>query len=84
MNHDTELTEAGRQYTAAYEIHYATKNLSEAFKRYKAIMTAHPGTKEAGYSESQIQNIVNVVVPKEERFGAQLDLAAAIFDQMAK
>ena len=83
MSDDTELTGAGRQYAAAYEIHYATKNLLEAFKLYKAIMTAHPGTREAGYAKSQIQNIVNAVVPKEERLGVQMDLAAAVFERVA-
>jgi hypothetical protein len=83
MSNGTKLTEAGRQYAAAYEIHYATKNLREAFKLYKAIMTAHPDTLEAGYAKSQIQNIVNAVVPKEERLGVQMDLAAAVFEQVA-
>ena len=83
MSNDTELTEAGRQYAAAYEIHYATKNLREAFGLYKGIIAAHPTTKEAGYAKSQIQNIVNAVVPKEERLGIQMDLAAAVFERVA-
>ena len=83
MSNDSELTEVGRQYAAAYEAHYKTKNLREAFKLYKAIMTAHPGTKEAGYANSQIQNIVNAVVPKEERLGVQMDLATAVFEHVA-
>jgi hypothetical protein len=83
MSNDRELTEAGRQYAAAYEIHYATKNLREAFKLYKGIMASHPDTKEAGYAKSQIQNIVNIVVPKEERLGIQMDLASSVFEHVS-
>jgi hypothetical protein len=80
MSSDTQKTEAGRQYAAAYEIHYANKNLRDAFKLYKEILIAYPDTKEAGYAKSQIQNIVNAVVPQEERLGVQMDLAAAALE----
>jgi hypothetical protein len=73
----TELTEAERQYTAAHAAHYKTKDLKVALGLYKGVMVAHPTTKQAGYSRSQIQNIVNTVVPKQELFDAQVDLALA-------
>jgi hypothetical protein len=82
MINNIELTEAGRQYAAAYEIHYGSKNLRKAFELYKKILTDHPDTKEAGYAKSQIQNIVNTIVPKEERLDSQMDLAAAIFENV--
>jgi hypothetical protein len=64
------------------EIHYGIKNLREAFERYKKILADHSDTKEAGYAKSQIQNIVNTVVPKEERLDSQMDLTAAVFENM--
>ena len=82
MREDTEMTEAGRHYAAAYNTHYKTKDLRKAFELYKDVMVDHPDTKEAGYSKSQIQNIVNAVVPKEERFETQMDLASAVFDHV--
>ena len=83
MSTNTEQMEAARQYAAAYEFHYAHKNLREAFKLYKEILATYPDTKEAGYAKSQIQNIVNAVVPKEERLSVQMDLAAAAFERAA-
>ena len=82
MSDNTEMTEAGRQYAAAYETHYGSKNLRDAFGLYKRILADHPDTKEAGYAKSQIQNIVNTVVPKEERLDSQMDLAATVFQKM--
>jgi hypothetical protein len=38
-------------------------------------MDAHPETQEAEYSRSQIQNIVSTVVPNQELFDAQVELA---------
>lgn len=81
MSDNTEMTEAGRQYAAAYDTHYGSKNLRGAFEQYKKILADHPDTKEAGYATSQIQNIVNAIVPKEERLHRQMDLAATIFQK---
>jgi len=80
MRNDTGFTEAGQQYAAAYAAHYKTKDLHEALELYKGVMAAHPNTREAEYSRSQIQNIVNAVVPKQELFDAQVDLALAHFE----
>jgi hypothetical protein len=74
MSKDIVFTKAGQQYAAACATHYKTKDLREALKLYKDVMAAHPKTKEAEYSRSQIQNIVNAVVPKEELLDAQVDL----------
>jgi hypothetical protein len=70
-------TEAGEQYAAAHEAHYRTKDLADALDRYRAVMAAHPEALEAGYSRSQIQNIVSDVVPQQELFDAQVELALA-------
>ena len=75
MKKIAEKTEAGRQYAVAHEAHYATKDLTGALGRYRAVMAAHPETQEAEYSRSQIQNIVSSVVPKQELFDAQVELA---------
>ena len=77
MKRTTTETEAGRQYAAAHEAHYTTKDLSEALELYRDILTAHPETREAEYSRSQIQNIVSSIVPKQELFDAQVELALA-------
>jgi hypothetical protein len=77
MKKTARKTEAGEQYAAAHEAHYTAKDLAEALDRYRAIVDAHPETQEAKYSRSQIQNIVNSVVPKQELFDAQVDLALA-------
>ena len=80
MKKANQKTEAGQQYAAAHEAHYTTKDLQDALGLYRGVMAAHPNTKEAGYSRSQIQNIVNAVVPIQELFDAQVDLASAQFE----
>lgn len=77
MKRAAEQTEAGRQFAVAHEAHYTTKDLSEALVLYRAVMAAYPEAQEAEYSRSQIQNIVRAVVPKEELFDAQIELALA-------
>lgn len=79
MKNDTGHTAASEQYQAALVLHYTTKDLREALAQYKRIMAAHPDSQEAGYCRSQIQNIVNAVVPKQELFDAHVDLALAHF-----
>jgi hypothetical protein len=81
MRNDTGHTQAGKQYAAAYATHYTTKDLHEALELYRDVMAAHPNTQEAEYSRSQILNIVNAVVPKQELFDAQVDLALAHFER---
>ena len=77
MTNDTGSTEADQQYAVAHALHYKTKVLREALGRYKAIMAAHPNTQQAGYSRSQIQNIVRAVVPEQELLDAEVALALA-------
>jgi hypothetical protein len=77
MSDDTKLTEAGRQYAAAYAAHYTGRDLPVALQRYMAVMTSHPGAREAGYSRTQVQNIINTVVPKQELLDAEIELALA-------
>ena len=80
MLNDTELTEAGREYAAAYAAHYKGRDLPVALQLYKKVMASHPSTQEAGYSRTQVQNIVNAVVPKQELLDAQIELALAHLD----
>ena len=81
MINNTKLTEAGQQYATAYEAHYTTKDMYKAFKLYGRIIAAHPDTHEAGYSRSQVQNIVNAVVPKQKVMDALVELALTHFEQ---
>jgi hypothetical protein len=62
-------------------MHYKTKDLPKAFKLYRGIIADYPETKEAGYSLSQVQNIVNAVVPKQEVMDAIVALTLAHFEQ---
>jgi hypothetical protein len=74
--------EAGQQYaTTAYDAHYMTKDIHKAFTLYEHIIAAHPDTKEAGYSRSQVQNIVNAVVPKKKMIDSLVELARIHFEQ---
>lgn len=75
----TELTEAGRDYAAAYAAHYTGHDLPEALQLYLKVISAHPGAKEAGYARSQAQNIINGTVPDQELLDAQVKLAVAHF-----
>jgi hypothetical protein len=79
MRNDKGLTEASRQYAAAHAAHYETKDLREGLELYRGILAAHPDTQEAGYSRSQIQNIIKEVVPERELLEAQVGMAMAHF-----
>jgi hypothetical protein len=81
MINNTKFTEAGQQYAMAYDAHYTTKEMYKAFKLYGRIIAAHPDTHEAGYSRSQVQNIVNAVVPKQKVMDALVELARTHFEQ---
>jgi hypothetical protein len=79
MRNDTGRTEASRQYAAAHAAHYEKKDLREALALYKGILAAHPDTQEAGYSRSQIQNIIKETVPQRELFEAEVGMTMAHF-----
>ncbi|MBN2343129.1 MAG: hypothetical protein JXX29_19190 [Deltaproteobacteria bacterium] len=81
MKKEINNTESSRQYAAAYELHYGSENLREAFTHYQNILREHPKSKEAGYARSQLQNIIRGMVPKEELLESQVKLATAIFDK---
>ncbi len=69
------LTEAAREYAAAYSAHYSERDLAMALQLYKKIIASHASAREAGYSRTQVRNIVNAVVPKQELLDAQIELA---------
>jgi hypothetical protein len=77
MGNEIELGEAGRQYAAAHAAHYEARDLSLALQLYKAVLASHPSTEEAAYSHTQVQNLVNAVVPRQELLDAQMGLAVA-------
>jgi hypothetical protein len=72
-------TEASRQYAAAYAAHYTERDLPGALQLYVNVIASHPDEQEADFSRAQVQNIVNAVVPKQELFDAQVNLAATHF-----
>ena len=77
MRNQAETTEAGREYAAAYAVHYTERDLPGALRLYVNVIVSHPHEQEADFSRSQVQNIVNAVVPKQELFDAQVNLAVA-------
>ena len=85
MRNATDPTEAGRQteasqqYAAAYAAHYTKRDLPGALRLYVNVIASHPDEQEADFSRAQVQNIVNAVVPKQELFDAQVNLAATRF-----
>jgi len=81
MKNNNSVTEAGKQYTAAHDVHYKTKDMPEAFKLYRGIIADHPDTKEAGYSLSQVHNIVKDVVPKQEVMDGLVAMTLGHFDK---
>ena len=80
MEENKLSSEAGQQYASAYDTHYMKKDIRKAFTLYEDIIAAHPDTQEAGYSRSQLQNIVNSVVPKKEIMDSLMELARVHFD----
>lgn len=80
MRNGIDPSESDRQYVAAYEAHYRRRDLQVALRLYRHIVTAHPTSREAGYSRAQIRNIVHEVVPEAELLEAQLGCALAHFE----
>jgi hypothetical protein len=80
MRNNNELTDAGREYAAAYAAHYTAHDLPLALQLYKKVLASHPNAQEADYSRMQVQNIVNAVVPKQELLDAQMELVFGYFE----
>jgi len=81
MKNRNGVTVADQDYTKAHDMHYKTKDLPKAFKLYRDIIADYPETKEAGYSLSQVHNIANAVVPKQEVMDAIVGITLDHFDQ---
>jgi len=75
MKKEMVITAANRQYAEAYKKQFTSKDMLTALELYKEIVVSYPDSEEAGYSQSQIQNIIHDVVPKEVLYKAQLDMA---------
>lgn len=78
---DIVPTAAGRQYLAAHAAHYKSKDLRAALELYQRLLAQYPDTQEAGYSRSQIDNIVRAVVPKQTLLETEVHLALAHLDR---
>lgn len=81
MRIDDGRAEAAKQYAAAHEAQYVTKDLYVALGLHRDVVAAHPNTKEAEYSRTQIQNIVNDVVPEQVLLENQVGLALAYLEE---
>ena len=80
MKNRNKETAEGKDYTKAHNMQYKTRDLPKAFKLYRGIISDYPKTEEAKYSLSQVQNIVNAVVPKQEVLDALVALTLDHFD----
>jgi hypothetical protein len=76
-------TKAGKEYATAHDVHYKTKELPKAFQLYRDIIADHPETKEAGYSLSQVHNIVKDVVPKQELMDTLVAMTLDHFEKVS-
>lgn len=54
---------ASASYAEAYDVHYSTRDLAAAVRKYHQIILSHPSAKEAEYSRTQIHNITMTAVP---------------------
>ena len=72
---DGDGSSASRDYAAAYAAHYSDRDLVAALALYQELVAAYPDAREAGYSRTQIVNIVGSVVPQADLLDAQLALA---------
>lgn len=79
MRYERKPTEASRQYATAYAAHYSARDLPWALRLYQGLVASHPSAVEADYARTQIQNIVNSVVPRPDLLDAQLKLLPARF-----
>jgi hypothetical protein len=75
MRNGEVVTEAAHEYSAAYTAHYSQPDLAMALALCQKLIASHASTREAGYSRTQVQNIVNAIVPEDERLGAGTALA---------
>lgn len=76
-NDEGESSRATRDYAAAYAVHCTRRDLAAALGLYQTLAVEHPGAREAGYSRTQIANIVSAVVPPADLLQAQVALALA-------
>jgi hypothetical protein len=80
MRDNAAPDEVARRYAAAHAAHHGAGNLRQAIGLYTAILLEHPEAREAGYSRSQIDNIVKAVVPPAVLLQTGVDLALAQLD----
>lgn len=81
MSMNAGVTQASKLYAAAHGTHYEAKDLRAALGLYQSILAAHPDSPEAGHSTSQIRNIVQAVVSKQDLLDAEVGLARAHFER---
>ncbi|MCA9212312.1 MAG: hypothetical protein KDB27_04540 [Planctomycetales bacterium] len=81
MEIDEETTEASREYATAYAAHYTGRDLPLALQLYIQLLEVHSNTQEADYSRMQIENIVSVVLSKQQLLDAKIEMVLALFER---
>lgn len=79
MNHDSQHPTVGERYAAALDAHYSARDLPAAMGLYEQILLSDPKSQEAGYSRSQIVNIVRAVVPQDDLLAMHKELVRSHF-----
>ena len=74
-----EFSKSDQAYAVAYKEHYSNNNLKEAFNLYRDVIAGYPESQEAMYSKKQIENFAASIVPAQEIFDAQVNMALARF-----
>ena len=62
--------------------HYSQRDLVRALHLYQEVIASHASARQAGYSRSQIRNIVKVVVPEQEFPDARVALALVCLERL--
>ena len=70
-----DVSQASRDHAVAYPAHCTDRDLGVALQPYQEFVAAHPDAREAGYSRTQMVNVVGAVVPPADLLDAQLALA---------
>ena len=84
LKNEAEQHKARDLYAAAYATHYESADLLAALGLYKSIVATCLGTREAEYARTQILNIANNAIPKQELFDVQIELALTNLERGVK
>lgn len=74
-------TASAREYAAAYQMHYARRDLGAALTAYTEVILHHPGGPEADYARAQLRNIVRSVVGADDLLAREVEIAQGVLER---